>query len=106
MEIVPASHTSLVDFGSTPSNQLLTMDIKDHTAAVVVQSGNDARKNFIVSATTPPQSRRQHHIAYGRAGYTHELLEQHAAAEMKVEKPFKLGHAIGLLQRFTARTGI
>eukprot|EP00966_Prymnesium_polylepis_P197500 4576780-Prymnesium_polylepis.1 len=25
---------------------------------------------------------------------------------MKVEKPFTLGHAIGLLQRFTARTGI
>ena len=88
------------------SNPLLTMNIKNHTAAVVVQSGNDARKNFIVSTTIPPQGRRQHLIAYGCAGFTQELLEQHAAAELKVEEPFTLGNAIGLLQRFTARTGI
>ena len=82
------------------------MNISNHTAAVVVQSGNDARKNFIVSTVIPPQGRRQHLIAYGCAGFTQELLEQHAAAELKVEEPFTLGNAIGLLQRFTARTGI
>lgn len=80
--------------------------VKDPAAAVVEQHGSDARQDFVVSTTIPPKGKRSSEVAYGCAGYSRTLLEQHAADEIRLEGEIALGHAIGLLQRFTARTGI
>ena len=102
-------HKPLKSTSGRLSQPFTTMEIrlvKDSAAAVEEQHGRDARQDFVVSTTIFPKGKRSSEVAYGCAGYSRTLLEQHAADEICLEGEIALGHAIGLLQRFTARTGI
>ena len=102
-------HKPLKSTSGRLSQPFTTMEIrlvKDSAAAVEEQHGRDARQDFVVSTTIFPKGKRSSEVAYGCAGYSRTLLEQHAADEICLEGEITLGRAIGLLQRFTARTGI